>query len=225
MKRVNSIDSNEMLLALDRAGYFLARNLCPQEILGIAKSLGDIRVDVRSPQSIRTIRPQSTAEAKPNTLSSRYGMGRFPFHTDVAHWVEPAQFVLLYCEHPGSGARPTHLQDFLSWDLGAEAKQSALREVWKTGTFRPQLCTVCILEKGRVALRFDEACMKAMTVAAHTLGNDLVRHIQASPIIDVHWSTGTMLVVDNRRVLHARGTALRPDPDRLINRVLIGGNT
>ena len=214
-----------MILGLESAGHFLTRNLCLQEIPGVTKSLGDIRVDVRSPQPIRTIRPQSTAEAKPNTLSSRYGMGSFPFHTDVAHWIEPAHFVLLYCAHPGSGARPTHLQDYQSWNLEEEAKQSVLREVWKTGTFRPQLCTAGILVRGRFALRFDEACMKPMTVSAIKLRNDLVRHIRAAPIINVHWSAGTMLVIDNRRVLHARGTALRPDPDRFIKRVLIGGNT
>ncbi len=133
------MDIQGMILGLENTGYFFVHEVCLREIPEVVTSLGDIRVDLRSPEPIRTIRPQPMNEAKANTLSSRYGMGSFPFHTDVAHWSEPAHFVLLYCEHPGSGARPTHLQDYQVWNLESEVKRAALREVWKTGTFRPQL--------------------------------------------------------------------------------------
>ena len=212
-----------ILSELRETGYFQTQGVCQDDLLDVAKELGEIRVDPRSPEPIRTIRPQPIAEAKPNTLSSRYGLGSFPFHTDVAHWSEPARFVILYCESPGRGKRPTHLQDFRTWDLGLEGKRALLRDVWKTGHFRPQLCTIGKINGIDLALRFDEGCMKPMTASAWKLRKFLLIQIHASPIIDVKWTVGKMLIIDNHRVLHSRGRAYFPDPDRAIKRVLVGG--
>jgi L-asparagine oxygenase len=198
------------------------QGVCPEDIHHIGESFGEIRVDPRSPQAVRDIRPQTLDEAKPNTLSSRYGVGSFPFHTDVAHWEDPARFLLLYCEQPGSGARPTHLQDTLAWGLSSDDRKATLTEVWKTGHLHPHLCTVCNVRDDRFAWRFDEGCMQPMTAGAKELRNALIDQIQGSQVIDVCWTAGSMLIIDNHRMLHARGRARRLDRDRVIKRILIG---
>src|SRR5262249_9326729 len=118
---------------IDEQGYFILDGVDSEFLLDLAQTLGQIRVENRSPEPIRDIRPQSIAEAKENPLSSRFGTGPFPFHTDVAYWEKPARFVVLYCHNPGGGSRPTHLQDSHSWELGTEARQFAMSEVWKVG--------------------------------------------------------------------------------------------
>lgn len=218
----SSVTTSRLLGALDESGYALFGAVCADNVQRLGELLGEIRVDPRSPQSVRDIRPQTLYEAKPNTLSSRYGAGGFPFHTDVAHWEEPARYVLLYCEQPGSGARPTHLQNTWVWTLSPDDKSAALTEVWKTGHLRPQLCTVGRLGSRGLALRFDEACMQPMTAGARKLRRTLVDQIRKCHVIDVNWTARMLLIIDNHRMLHARGRARQLDRDRVLKRALIG---
>ena len=37
------------------------------------------------------------ASSTPNTYSGIYGFGRFPLHTDLAHWRTPPRYLLLRC--------------------------------------------------------------------------------------------------------------------------------
>lgn len=98
-------------------GYVFVPDTKLTEATAIARSLGEITTDRRSPDPYRAISPQTLEVAKANTLSRRYGMESFPFHTDVAHWNQPADFVFLYCESPGSGNRPTELIDTRQWHI------------------------------------------------------------------------------------------------------------
>jgi L-asparagine oxygenase len=216
------MDFQHIIAQVSDTGYFLASNISSTDFQCFVLSSGNAQVDSRHPEQIREIRPQAGAEANPNTLSSRYGLGAFPFHTDVAHWEIPARFLVLYCEIPGSGQRPTHLQDSCDWAPDVETKRAALREVWKCGHTHPRLCTLGKVIGNRFALRFDEACMTPMTNSAAACRDQLRRKIEACPILDIHWSVGDMLVLDNHRMLHARGRACAPDYDRVIKRALLG---
>ena len=207
---------------LEERGYHLAYEPCSDALLEFISPLGKILVDPRSPTPVRDIRPQPVAEAKANTLSSRYGLGGFPFHTDAAHWRIPARYLVLYCVQPGSGGRPTLMKDSRVWLERDDLKYAATREIWKSGHARPQLCTVGIMIKDRFAVRFDEACMIPMTAAASRLRDKIRTCIESSPIINVVWAPGTVLILDNHRMLHARGTAVRPDTDRVLRRILVG---
>ena len=200
----------------------MVENVSADDIPRIASELGEIRVDPRSPDPIRDIRPQMTADAKPNTLSSRYGTSSFPFHTDVAHWHDPARYVLLYCVHPGSGNRPTQLQDSRTWDLEPGVWRAMLREVWKSGHFRPHLCTVGTQKDDRIALRFDVACMSPMTTKASQVKTCIDECLRTSRTIEISWQPRTLLAIDNSRMLHARGESKCSDPDRVLRRALIG---
>jgi len=210
--------------AIGECGYFIANGIDASEVLPVASALGTIRVDPRHPHATRDIRPQREDEAAANTLSSRFGLGRFPFHTDTAHWGQPCRYLLLYCKHPGAGQRPTHLQDSRLWPLNHHFKHSIMVDVWKTGHFQPHLCTVAKLRADFMTVRFDTACMRPMTGSATHLRSFLNRCIENSPCIDIQWAAGTILVLDNHRMLHARGAAKEIDQDRVIQRVLIGGD-
>jgi L-asparagine oxygenase len=92
---------------LKRDGYSFVRGVRETDAIHIVQQLGPLRVDPRSPEPVRDIRPQPVQLAKENTLSSRYGTEAFPFHTDTAHWDRPARYLALYCVDPGEGKRPT----------------------------------------------------------------------------------------------------------------------
>jgi alpha-ketoglutarate-dependent taurine dioxygenase len=42
-----------------------------------------------------------------------------------------------------------------------------------------------------------------------------------SDVLSHNWNSGDLVVLDNHRVLHGRGIASTPDPDRKLARILI----
>jgi alpha-ketoglutarate-dependent taurine dioxygenase len=62
-----------------------------------------------------------------------------------------------------------------------------------------------------------------MNAGADRLRQSIDEQIAKTQAITVNWSNGMTLIIDNRRMLHARGRASCPDKDRIISRMLIGG--
>lgn len=205
-------------------GYCLLGGLRDVPLLDLAASLGKVTVDPRNPYPLRVISPQDLAVANINTLSSRYGLGPFPFHTDVAHWRSPARLVLLMCVNRGSSRRPTYITDSRAWDLPGSVWTLLRSAVWRTGHLRPFLCVVAERRNDRLEIRYDPGCMSPRSASAERANRLITDYmLQLSPV-RIDWTPGDVLILDNHRVLHARGAASRPDQDRKIARVLVGGS-
>jgi alpha-ketoglutarate-dependent taurine dioxygenase len=208
---------------LEREGFLFTHGICEIDLIDIAQQLGPIRVDPRSPDPVRDIRPQPVRSAKKNTLSSRYGTDAFPFHTDTAHWDQPARYLVLYCVHPGEGSRPTLLQDSRAWQLDDAQKDMACRALWKTGHVRPRLCVLAERTERGLSVRYDKDCMRPMTAEARELEALVESRMSCSIQRQIDWRPECLLVIDNQRMVHARGKSDRPDVSRVLKRVLIGG--
>src|SRR5258708_2714503 len=141
-----------------RVGYCLLSGTSVQEISTIATRFGTIVPDARTGVLVSDLRPQPMIGANRNTLSSRYGTGAFPFHTEAAYFSTPPRFLILYCEHPGSGDRPTHLLDGV--DLATQIQSMARSGSWIVRAGRPSFLTQVVdCTLGGSGLRFDRACM------------------------------------------------------------------
>ncbi|UPK28053.1 hypothetical protein [Bradyrhizobium sp. 195] len=208
---------------LESNGFAWARGVHETDLLETVQHLGNVRVDPRSPISVRDIRPQPPSSAKENTLSSRYGTNAFPFHTDSAHWDQPARYLVLFCVDPGEGERATLLQDSRAWQLRDDEIELACRALWRTGHVRPRLCTLAERSAEGMEVRYDNDCMRPMTREAWELGALVEERINRSEKTHVSWEPECLLVIDNRRMIHARGTSKRPDANRVLKRILIGG--
>jgi L-asparagine oxygenase len=192
-------------------------------LIYIVQQLGPIRVDPRSPYPVRDIRPQPVQSAKINTLSSRYGTDAFPFHTDTAHWEQPARYLALYCVDPGEGKRPTLLQDSRAWEFDDLEEDLACGALWKTGHVRPRLCMIAERTEGCLAVRYDKDCMRPMTAKARHLEAIIEVRISQSAQTQIDWKPECLLIIDNRRMLHARASSTQIDKNRVLKRILIGG--
>jgi len=210
-----------LLQDLRSRGYHYERDMPIEDCLAIANLLGKPVGDVRNPEPVRFITPQGTTIAKANTLSSRYGLGEFPFHTDAAYWQVPPELILFCSVSAGSGKRPTLLVDPRQWRLSESERRALYNEVWKVIGRKPFLCTVATEDGGDMRLRFDEACMVPVTVGAHSVHVRVKACIEESCVEVVNWREGDLLIVDNCRLLHARGRAEQDDEDRILARVLI----
>jgi len=62
-----------------------------------------------------------------------------------------------------------------------------------------------------------------MTREARELEALVEQRINYSEKAEISWEPECLLVIDNRRMVHARGASKRPDTNRVLKRILIGG--
>ena len=206
---------------LSELGFHWEHGWTEAAALQLARHLGRPTGDFGDSRVVRPIAPQRSQDARPNTLSQRYGLGAFPFHTETAYWWRPARYVLLYCVSPGSSGRPTLLLDCHQWRLRAVLRRQVVNAVFRVKGRRAFLAPVGMETAGGLSWRFDEACMTPVTSDARDVAEMTRTLIRESKPIVVTWLPGTVLVVDNYRCIHARGAARVPDTDRILLRVLV----
>jgi L-asparagine oxygenase len=212
----------EQRARLDQNGHCVIDAVDAGDVLDFASALGRPQPDPRDGVLVKDIRPQPKNTANTNTLSSRYGMGAFPVHTEAAYLQKPPQFLLLYCIEPGRGERTTVLLD------GA-AIASRLPDVRRPGTWvvkagrRPFLCDVFWRRaQNQVGIRYDRECLFPRGPAA-LVEEQLIRSfIDTSTPVTIEWARGQLLIIDNHRMLHGRGGSNNDDRDRWLKRVLVG---
>jgi hypothetical protein len=159
-----------------------------------------------------SLRPVPSAQAHPHSLSASVGLERQPLHTDGAHHSRPPDIVVL------ASAQPTKTPTLL-WSLRSGRTTYAPPEYVEHGIFlvsngRDSFFAVAYLS-GR--FRYDPGCM----VPCDSRARDAARYFDdAIDSARTHtWDEpGSVLLIDNRHVLHARGSAV-DDSKRQIERV------
>ncbi|WP_158104206.1 TauD/TfdA family dioxygenase [Amycolatopsis pretoriensis] len=161
----------------------------------------------RGAPAVATLRPQDPADAAPNSLSARYGKGAQPLHTDGAHLPKPPDIVVLTCET--TSTTPT-----LLWAQATTTPGFVRHGVFLISSGSDSFFTTAY-DQGR--LRYDPGCMLPCDARAH----QTVRFFEeaATSVTGYRWNEpGQVLLIDNRRVLHARASADH-EPQREIQRV------
>lgn len=206
---------------LNRCGYCVIHAVNAEDLFLFATALGRPERDPRDRLLVKDIQPQPKTAANANTLSSRYGMGVFPVHTEAAYLQTPPRFLLLYCLNPGSGGRPTSLLD--GADLHARMSHTRRPGTWvvKAGR-RPFLCNVLWGDPPNgFGIRYDRECVFPHGLAARSEEHAIQQFISESTPITIHWVEKQLLIVNNYRMLHGRGGSNSDDRDRWLKRVLV----
>lgn len=206
---------------LARQGYCWIEDTSDTDMWAVATGLGTPTYETRDHQVIKLIRPQEKWLSSSNTLSSRYGTGPFPFHTDAAYWHRPPRFLFLRCLDPGEGNRCTLLTDTQAW-LSKHQWGMLTGAVCAIAGSRSFLATIASKNSdGLGMIRYDLDCMHP--TSKHSSGALVLveNQIAKAQVAEIHWRHGALLVIDNYRLLHARGESLIPDPNRLHQKMLV----
>ena len=154
---------------------------------------------------VSTLTPTPTAEAKPRSLSRKHGLGAFPPHTDAAHHRIPPRMTALRLV---SGSRPNRPTLLFDWSgVADEALRSDLRYgVWlvRAGRHRFYRPAIEVLSDGRTLIRYDQGCMTPATPRAERAVSLIDEYSNRASQTLIEWREGSLLVIDNWRVLHAR---------------------
>ena len=138
------------------------------ELLGLAKCLGVPHPASRT-SYIKGLRPTPSHQANPYTLSSSYGIGPFPLHTDTAFWPIPARFLIMRVL--GDHSRPTTILGF-----GTIFSHCSKRElcdirhsIWRIRIPGLQFyCSMNFSHGHQAGWRFDPNCMSPVNEASRT---------------------------------------------------------
>jgi hypothetical protein len=171
----------------------------------------------------QTLRPVSTADATPNTMSAKYGLGAQPLHTDGAHLRVPPDVVVLYSPKKNDTSTRIwasgHRASGVSWRLGrSEAARAGLFTV-RNGR-DSFLAPAATWER----LRVDPTCMSP----ADGYAREAALAFQQVDAVEVNWEhPDQILLIDNRNSLHARSAVTSGDLDRVLDRRTFnwGGNS
>lgn len=197
-----------------------------QNLLDLALAFGEPHPSYRGGPLIDRLTPIEREHARPGTMSSLFGVGAFPFHTDGAHLRVPPHFIFLRIAAGFFSRRPTLLCDAAGLPLSLEDKCDLARAVWLVrGGRLPFLSSVFndSLIPGRIVVRFDRCCMTPANSRSRKSARTMDCALEKSTSLAVRWSTrDQVLILDNWRTLHGRGAAPSDsDEQRVLERVAI----
>jgi hypothetical protein len=127
------------------------------------------------------------------------------------------------CVHPGNGDRPTLLLDATQLELTSSEWRSLERSVWwVTSGGRSFPASIVQSHDGHRSLRYDTGCMKPAATVFVESQHVFEEAIEMASPVAVGWEPDDLLILDNRRVLHARAAGSDDDRGvRHLQRVLV----
>ena len=168
--------------------------------------------------AIGTLKPATTTNANPKSLSAVYGLNAQPLHTDGAHLAQPPDLVFLHATVPNE--TPTLLW---SKKLDLHAASPHLHHPPPGGIFLVHGASEPFLTGAHIhgfKWRYDPGCMSACDQRARALSEFLIQ--AATRAYQHSWSKADMLlVIDNKAALHGRAAVADGDQNREIRRVAV----
>lgn len=156
---------------------------------------------------IETLSPQRKSDAAKTSLSRSYGMGRFPWHTDAAHRLMPARWVVMACIEPGAAQACTELLPWSRVTLPEDMAEACLTRPFAFVSGRDSfLATIAQAKRGFI--RFDPGCMRPLERQGVELLSTLAEWMPAqSASLRIEWRPGRAVIFDNWSCLHRRHDA------------------
>ena len=190
-------------------GYvFLPGYLPNASGITVADSLGRL-LSLREGHSVHELTPCTKEAATPNTYSGMYGLQRFPFHTDLAHWRLPPRYLMLRCV-VGFDEVQTLLADgfCLAEQVGLDVLARTLVQPRRPINGKlPLLRVYRPIHNEHYLIRWDEVFFRPASKAGVSGVALFKKSVDACvPIPIALAEPGDTLVIDNWRMLHARSS-------------------
>jgi hypothetical protein len=222
---VNSKESERILQQLASRGWLFMPATLGIDSREILSTLGPL-IPSRWGSPYLDLIPYTTASAPPASMSSIVGTDEQPMHTDLAYCALPPKYVVLQCVNPGEVSCPTRV-----WELNLDRLKTdhptVLTEVkWMALSSEPTqfYCSILDFRQEEIRVRFDPFCMRPIN-GRFDIVNDTCRKLAAySQAFSFNWESGSILVLNNWRCLHARGPGSDKSPSRKLRRWNIGVN-
>lgn len=184
--------------------------------LDIAKSIGNI-YKISTMPLIQTLTPRLKKSELDNTYSGNFGIGKFPFHTDLAHWFVPPRYFLLRCIVPAMNVHTNLIDSTILFNDSENVLLS--RSHFKPRKKLDRTSNILKLRQERI-FRWDSVFIKPINKNADRLSMIINERINTVECISFSLcKEGDCLLIDNWRMLHSRSSISEESMDRKIERV------
>jgi hypothetical protein len=195
------------------------------DLLALANPLGRAVPSKRGGLLIDRLTPKAAETAHSRSLSGRYGLGEFPFHTDQAKEYVPPRYIVLRLAAGSTSSTPTLLKDTYRFNLADTDWLSLHRDVAIVDGGRGRFLSPIIndsLVGGHLVVRYDADCMNPAHPRFSRAWGIMNAAITESSMIEIQWEPGLVLFLDNWRMLHARAKSASSDVgSRVLERILL----
>ncbi len=185
-------------------------------LLGLGQSLGT-PVPTRNRRLVDELIPLKKHEATSRSLSRITGTGQQPWHMDLAHRIEPARYLIMGMHQSATETACTELlkaSTLIPKILQDEARSEPF--LIRTGA---KSFYATITARRQSFPRFDPGCMQGATTRAKALMQKLLDQ-DLEPSHTHNWGPGSVLVIDNWKMLHRRANATK-SANRILYRVSV----
>jgi L-asparagine oxygenase len=191
-------------------------------VLGILVNVSELLPESGIPV-VQTLVPRERNEVGRNQYSGNYGQGKFPLHSDLAHWAVPPRYFMLRCIVESDDVF-THV---LSWapivnQIGAPSLRRAVFTARKHRVGCSCLVRALSTCDGLDVMRWDPLFLRPLNATAQEV---------ALAITSSNWNgniqkillkyPGDILLVDNWRSLYGRAAVPDNSTQRQIERIYL----
>ncbi len=217
----NGSGMSELRMLIDVEGYAVLPGIAEGRSTDrVAVGLGEIMLSCDG-EVVQELTPKPTST--PNTYSGIFGLNRFPFHTDLAHWPIPPRYLLLRCIR-GYADVPTMILDgrAIASEIGSELMGRALVRPRRPRCGEVRMLRLRQSDGANEIIRWDQEYLKPASHVGELAFSSfqiIVEEATALPAVMV--DDGDVVVIDNWRMLHARPAIAPNRRDRRLERVYL----
>lgn len=216
-------------LQLERQGYAFIPKLFPNlDTEAVSRNIGTL-VNIQSflpsinISTVQTLKPRRKKKKLNNQYSGTFGLGSFPLHTDLAHWLRPPRYLVLRCIKGSSDVATTLISSSLI--LSSIDKNILKRAVVSPRRLdkKPCLLPLIFTVNDVVAFRWDSLFLNPVNKQARLIFKSMETITSESNITKLLYlsESGDTLIIDNWKNLHGRTSVKEKDTNREIERVYL----
>lgn len=171
-----------------------------------------------------TLTPMNKSEASMNTYSGIYGLEKFPFHSDLAHYFIPPRYIIIRSIFPSS--IPTILINSVNYfkEVGINYLDKAI--FMSRRPLNGKIFPLKIRQKinGIELYRWDQMFITPVNEEAKILSEKVKKISSFTNEIEILYEEANkLLIIDNWKILHKRPAILDEKIDRKLERIYLSG--
>lgn len=194
-----SINRRSILKSLEETGvYFEKKSSFDIDELGSVLILKEQKSTILS--------PSEKCNSSPNTYSGNFGLGEFPFHTDLAHWGNPPRYIVLRCLCGVKGVFTSVInQEQILKLVSYEDLQRVFVTSRRPINRRHRIFSLMDKIDENIILRWDSLFLKPISKSSEMIFSQFSGQLKEVDSIKFELKNkGDLLIIDNWRTLHKR---------------------
>jgi hypothetical protein len=161
---------------------------------------------------------KSKDDARPNTLSSQYGLSEFPFHTDFAIRDKPARYIILVANRPRIAKTIIFDSNILVEHFGVLFLTKAMF-LLRNGS-KNYFTSIVKLRDGGLDIRYNSQFMEPRNKQAESIRSFMLEFkFERLPKVD--WRASRAVLIDNLRMMHGREAIIASGEISKLRRIAI----